>query len=151
MGNIALIIRAVGCHHNGEAFDIEQIGRRTVEELQAAGCTVLSAHAEGGGSTDLLSGRGGTSLRGYAPGSAEDNYALHRMTVADIAAGNVHDGWALRNPDEPARRAYERYCHASGGVSLVSGSPLPPFADLDERIKAAWRAVADPSAPRHRF
>lgn len=56
----------------------------------------------------------------------------------------------VMDPDEPARAAYERYLHSSGGKSLASGAELPGWDALPDAIKAAWRAAADPSAPRLR-
>ncbi len=50
--------------------------------------------------------------------------------------------------DDPGRAAYERYLHVSNGKSLISGAVLPAFDELDSRIQEAWRAAADPSAPR---
>ena len=41
-----------------------------------------------------------------------------------------------------ARIAYEGYRAKSEGKSLVSGAPIPPFDDLPEAIKGAWRAAA---------
>lgn len=41
-----------------------------------------------------------------------------------------------------AEIAYEAYRAHTGGVSIISGHPIPPFAELDPRIKAAWEAAA---------
>lgn len=41
-----------------------------------------------------------------------------------------------------AEIAYNAYCAATGGVSLVSGDRLPAFADLKESIRDAWWAAA---------
>ncbi|HEY6109637.1 MAG TPA: hypothetical protein VIV56_12135 [Gemmatimonadales bacterium] len=150
MGNSAIIIRTVGGHHNGNAFDAEQIARRCVEELQATGHTVLSAHLEGSGSTDLLYARGGVQLRGYV--ADEDN--AHRSPIpghAPLRKMGMLDGpqnWAITNPDAPARAAYERYLHASGGKSLVSGAELPGWDALSPEIKTAWMAAVDHTHPR---
>jgi len=38
--------------------------------------------------------------------------------------------------------AYEGYCGASGGKSLISGAPLPGWDALKEEIKLAWEASA---------
>jgi hypothetical protein len=53
-----------------------------------------------------------------------------------------------QDPDGPGRAAYKRYLGASGGKSLVSGAELPGYDALPEAIRAAWRAAADPAAPR---
>jgi hypothetical protein len=37
--------------------------------------------------------------------------------------------------------AYEAYCAAADGKSLVSGEPLPAWEEQDERIRAAWNAA----------
>ena len=37
---------------------------------------------------------------------------------------------------------YEGYCKESGNKSLISGAPLPPWQDVDPKIKAAWEAGA---------
>lgn len=42
-----------------------------------------------------------------------------------------------------AQVAYEAYCAATGGVSLISGDKLPEFAALRDDIKAAWAHAAD--------
>ena len=42
-----------------------------------------------------------------------------------------------------AEIAYEAYRANTGGVNVHTGRPIPPFADLDPRIKAAWAAAAD--------
>lgn len=117
MGNIAIIIRAVGVHHNGIAYDQEQLAKRFVDEMRSVGHTVLTAHVEGNGSVDVA-----------APGAY-----LSPIT---------------REVDHFAKAAYERYLAVSDGKSLVSGAELPAFDALDDKIKAAWRAAADPSAPR---
>jgi len=39
------------------------------------------------------------------------------------------------------RVAYEGYCAAADGRSLVSGEGLPRWDDLDGKIKAAWAAA----------
>lgn len=38
--------------------------------------------------------------------------------------------------------AYDAYVLAAGGVSLVSGQPLPDWGSLPEAIQAAWEAAA---------
>ena len=40
------------------------------------------------------------------------------------------------------KTAYEAYCQATGGVSLISGQPLPAWETLDERIQKAWCTAA---------
>jgi hypothetical protein len=40
------------------------------------------------------------------------------------------------------RRAYEGYCRATGGVSLVSGAKLPEFHELSAPIRDAWCVAA---------
>lgn len=42
-----------------------------------------------------------------------------------------------------AEIAYNAYCEATGGVSLISGDKLPEFATLKDTIKAAWAHAAD--------
>lgn len=123
MGNIAIIIRAVGVHHNALAYDQEQLAARFVDEMKAAGHSVLSAHVEGAGSQDVSKG-----------------------TAACREAGVIRE---IKDVDYFGRSAYERYCGASAGKSLISGAELPPFDSLKDEIKAAWRASADPSAPRY--
>lgn len=44
--------------------------------------------------------------------------------------------------------AYEAYCVASGGLSLVSGAKLPTWDGLHEKIKHAWDAAAQAVAQR---
>jgi hypothetical protein len=44
---------------------------------------------------------------------------------------------------EPAQKAYEAYCAHTNWKSLVSGQPLPQWADVKPEIKDAWRAVAN--------
>ncbi len=38
---------------------------------------------------------------------------------------------------------YEAYRNQSGGKSLISGAPIPPFESLPDAIKAAWQAAGD--------
>jgi hypothetical protein len=40
------------------------------------------------------------------------------------------------------RLAYDAYARKAGGRSLVSGDRLPPWDDLDQKIKDAWLAAA---------
>ena len=41
-----------------------------------------------------------------------------------------------------AQIAYEGYVETTGGVSIITGHKLPPFENLDERIKDAWYNAA---------
>jgi hypothetical protein len=41
-----------------------------------------------------------------------------------------------------AETAYEAYRKHTGGVSLISGQPIPPFSELSEAIQGAWAAAA---------
>jgi len=41
------------------------------------------------------------------------------------------------------RVAYDAYCAASDGKSLVSGEALPTWAEQASGIREAWRAAAD--------
>lgn len=141
MGNNAIIIRTVGCHHNGRAdIDAEQIAKRCVDELRAAGHDILSASVESGGGSIALAGadliEGCSGLRGHV--------CRGGMLVRDDSV----KGFELRNEDGPARAAYERYLHSSGGKSLVSGAELPGWDTLSPEIKAAWMAAVDHTAPR---
>lgn len=43
--------------------------------------------------------------------------------------------------DTIGRPAYEAYKARAGGVSLVSGDPLPGWDALPERIREAWDAA----------
>lgn len=38
---------------------------------------------------------------------------------------------------------YEAYRAKTGGKSLVSGQPIPAFAELPEAIRAAWEAAGN--------
>lgn len=141
MGNNAIIIRTVGSHHNGRAdCDAEQIAKRCVDELRANGHTVLSAHVEGSGSTDLLGMSGGSCVRGFIA----EGGALRPITPDDRG----YETWKLVNPDAPARAAYERYLHAAGGKSLASGADLPGWDALPAQIQDAWIAAVDHTKPR---
>lgn len=40
------------------------------------------------------------------------------------------------------KTAYDAYCKQTGGKSLISGAPLPPFEGLNQSIKDAWAAAA---------
>lgn len=62
MGNWNISIRGVGPHHNGQPYDAEQVAARAVEELRAAGHTVVSAEVTYGGVVVLSDGQyGGVS------------------------------------------------------------------------------------------
>lgn len=43
---------------------------------------------------------------------------------------------------ELAKTAYDAYCRATGGKSLISGQDLPPFENLSDPIKDAWYEAA---------
>lgn len=143
MGNNAIIIRTVGCHHNGRAdIDAEQIAKRCVDELRAAGHSILSASVEsGGGSIDLTGSGHHHALRGFV---SDGSGGLRPIEPTD----GGYESWKLTNPDAPARAAYERYLHASGGKSLVSGAELPGWDALSTEIQAAWMAAVDHTQPR---
>ena len=141
MGNNAIIIRTVGCHHNGRAdIDAEQIAKRCVDELRAAGHSILSASVESGGGSIVLAGpelyENASSLRGHV-------YRGGKWLRDDSVKG-----FELHDADAPARAAYERYLAASSGKSLVSGAELPGWDALSPEIKAAWMAAVDHTAPR---
>lgn len=120
MGNNAIIIRTVGCHQNGRAYDAERLGARFVDELRSHGHSILTAHVETGGSS----------------------------YDAAIPDGESWRGPELIDPETYGQHAYERYIYATGGKSLVSGAELPPFASLSPEIRKAWVAAANPNAPR---
>lgn len=58
MGNWNVSIRGVGCHHNGKPYDVEQIAKKVVDELKAAGHSVIAASVTTGGEIDLLNPNG---------------------------------------------------------------------------------------------
>lgn len=148
MGNNAIIIRTVGCHHNGRAdIDAEQIAKRCVDELRANGHSILSASVESGGGSIELAPSPSNNLRGYTV--ADGHHVPIEQTGAVANPDADHwKSWKLNNVDAPARAAYERYLHASGGKSLVSGAELPGWDALSVEIKAAWMAAVDHTAPR---
>jgi hypothetical protein len=45
--------------------------------------------------------------------------------------------------ETPGQVAYDAYRDVAGGVSLVTGTPLPEFAELTAAIRAAWEAAAE--------
>lgn len=122
MGNSAIIIRSTGPHQNNLSYDAEQVAARCVAELKSYGHHVLSASVETGGSSLVI--------------------------VDAVQTFPVVDRSKVTDPEHPARCAYERYLHASGGKSLVSGVDLPGFDALSDAIKAAWMAAVDHTAPR---
>lgn len=44
--------------------------------------------------------------------------------------------------NELAKIGYEAYRAHTGGISLVSKQPIPPYDNLSEAIKEAWMAAA---------
>lgn len=48
----------------------------------------------------------------------------------------------MKDP-ELAKAAYNGYCAASGGKSLISGADLPLFDNLPNEIQLAWDSAAD--------
>lgn len=54
MGNWAIHIEGVGCHHNGADFDADQIAKEAVRKLKEHGHTVTHAKITHGGEDDLL-------------------------------------------------------------------------------------------------
>jgi hypothetical protein len=132
MGNNVIVIRTVGCHNNGRHDDAEQLGMRFVDELRANGHNVLGAICATGGAE--------IDLDVHSPAnSPSPKYNVPGKLKADGEAGQSAS---------PGRCAYERYLHASGGRSLVSGAELPGFNALSPEIQAAWMAAADHSKPR---
>lgn len=141
MGNNAIIVRTVGCHHNGRAdIDAEQIAKRFVDELRAAGHSILTATVESGGGSMDLTGREYNAPRGFVP----ENGQLRPVRPEDPG----YESLKLENPEAPGRAAYERYLSASGGKSLVSGVDLPGWDALLTEIKEAWMAAVDHTKPR---
>lgn len=51
--------------------------------------------------------------------------------------------------ETPGKVAYDAYCKAAGGKSLVSGQKLPEFEEQPAQIRAAWEAAADAVAKRY--
>lgn len=148
MGNNAIIIRTVGCHHNGRAdIDAEQIAKRCVDELRANGHSILSASVESGGGSIELAPSPSTNLRGYIVRDGRHIPIEEPGAVENPNAGFWKDQ-KLVNPDAPARSAYERYLHASGGKSLASGVELPGWDALEPKYKEAWMAAVDHTKPR---
>ena len=49
----------------------------------------------------------------------------------------------------PGQIAYEAYFKFSGGVSLVSGAPLPTWGEQDARIREAWNVAAQEAIDVH--
>jgi hypothetical protein len=49
MGNWAVIIEGVGCHHNGQPYDIEAVVGRTLDDLEKSGHTVNHVQITTGG------------------------------------------------------------------------------------------------------
>ena len=45
--------------------------------------------------------------------------------------------------NELAKVGYEAYRSYTGGISLVSKKPIPPFEQLSVEIQEAWQAAAD--------
>lgn len=43
--------------------------------------------------------------------------------------------------EDLAQKLYEAYCEHTGWKSIVTGSDLPKWNDLDRKIQDAWRAV----------
>jgi hypothetical protein len=41
-----------------------------------------------------------------------------------------------------AEAAYEGYRRESGGKSIISGQPIPPWAELQPAIQQCWRGAA---------
>jgi hypothetical protein len=118
MGNFAIIIRGHGPHQNDLSYDAERIAQRLVDELRACGHDVETASVETGGTSIVLAGAGAQELP------------------------------PVKDPDGPAARTYERYLGATGGKSAKTGAVLPVYDEQDPVIKTAWRAAADPKAPR---
>lgn len=49
----------------------------------------------------------------------------------------------MRHDLKLAEVLYNAYKEKAGGKSLISGAPLPAFADLNQDVRDAWVAVAD--------
>ena len=78
---------------------------------------------------------------------------LLKVCGGDLALAREANAW-IRDGGEPAdtsgdltmgqlgQIAYEAYFNETGGVSLVSGAPLPTWADQVPRIQRAWVMAA---------
>jgi hypothetical protein len=119
MGNFAITVHGVGCHHNQRPDDVEHMADRFVADLKNAGHNVMRAIVHTGGEIDLIGGRS------------------NLLPVANVAptvlVGREKSGGQI---------GYEGYCAATGWKSLVSGADLPQWADLKPEIRAAWESAA---------
>lgn len=102
MGNNAIIIRTVGCHHNGLAdIDAEQIAKRMVDELRGAGHSILTATVEsGGGSIDLtIEGSLRPATNPDAPARAAYERYLASSGGKSLVSGAELPGWDALSPE----------------------------------------------------
>lgn len=70
--------------------------------------------------------------------------SLELLGEGNGPAGPVDEAERFRDEPEPdlGRHAYDAYCAATGGVSLVTGAQLPAYDALPADIRAAWQMSA---------
>ena len=72
---------------------------------------------------------------------ADDLVADLQPATSEFPAVNI--GGKRASADAIAKAAYDAYCADAGGVSLVSGQPLPKWVALTLPIQHAWVAASE--------
>ncbi len=87
---------------------------------------------------------------GYCNVSVETEHVMPgsglKSTVCAINAAQVEKAFGVAEgleDEDRAKVAYQGYCSATGGKSLISGDKLPEFEVLKPEIRAAWVAAAN--------
>lgn len=126
MGNWAIVIHGVGCHHNnGMEQDANRMSARFVQQLRDAGHTVQDARFTSGCEDAIVAGKAYLETRDEIEASEAQRRGI--MMPA-------------KDPDAKARKAYAAYGDSTGGKNF-QGNPMPTFDALPDAIKAAWRAA----------
>jgi hypothetical protein len=127
MGNWAINIHGVGCHHNSFVdADANKMAARFVDQLQKAGHVVTIAQFTHGGE-ETIDGADYLKARDAIEASERK-----RLGIVD----------PVRDPDELARKAYAAYGESTGNKNF-RGEPMPTFDALPDAIKTAWRAACE--------
>lgn len=77
----------------------------------------------------------------YGPVAASVAEHPAHVRVFHRELGRLLDDVEGKTAEQRARDGYERYRASSGGVSAVSGAPLPSFDEQHPDIKGHWVAA----------
>lgn len=125
MGNVTIVVKLVGQHHNASPFDAEQMSAEFVRRLQAAGHNVMHAGVTvAGGEIDL-----------------RDPTQLPALKIPPEFELPKH-----RSPSviTHARRAFDAYNAAGANPGKTfDGRPVPTWEGLNDDVREKWCAAVE--------